>query len=192
MPVTFRRRDNLKFTEAEKRVGQAIRAGFEPLGNELVESIKADSPNDRGGFRKGVRKRISGTGFRTRMIIYDSAPHAEWVEKGREPGKQPPPDVMRSWVRRHGLGASAFSIKTRRQIAAGTRRIFSKATGKRRTAAQSLQVIQKGIVFVIGRAIGKRGIKGLFLFKNLKSKHAEKISAAITQIKVKVAQILNG
>ncbi len=189
MPATFTRRDNLR--RAETRIGEAIRESFEPLGNDLIQSLKDDSPNDTGKFKKGHKKRISGRGLRTRMVILNNAKHAEWVEGGREKGKQPPPDAMLKWVQRHGLGASAFSVKTRRQIAAGTKRSFNRATGKRRTAAQSLLKIQQGIAFLIGRAIGKRGIKGLFLFRDLKAKHSAKISQSITNIKTRVVNILN-
>ncbi len=192
MPIQYRRKDHLRGTEAEKRIGEAIREGFEPLGNELVQSIKADSPSDRGRFKKGVKKRISGKGLKTRLLVYNNLDYAEYIEEGRKPGsKPPPPDVLLGWVRRKGLGAKAFSIKTRRAIAAGTTRSFNRAIGKRRTAAQSLLNIQKSIAFLIGRSIGKRGIKGLFLFKNLKSKQAGKISSAITGIKTRVANLLN-
>lgn len=189
--IIFRRRDNLKGTLAERLIGDGIRSGFNSLGDDLVRDLQSQSPNDRGGFRRGHRKRISGAGLRTRMIIVNTVRHAEFVEFGRKPGKQPPPQVMLAYVRRKGIGAKVFSIKTRRGIGAGTRRTFNKATGKRRTASQSLLVIQKSIAFLIGRKIGKFGIKGLFLYRDLKSRNASKISFAMTRIRLRVASLLN-
>ncbi len=189
--IHYRRKDKLRFTEAEKLVGDAIRAGFEPLGDQLLQDLKTAAPVDRGKFKGGVRKRISGRGLATRMLIFNNADHAEYVEKGREPGKPPPSDTILGWVRRKGLGASAFSLKTRRAISAGTKRSVDRKAGKRRAARDSLLVIQKSIAFLISRAIGKRGLKGKFFFRDLRSKQAAKISAAISGIKVRVAQILN-
>jgi hypothetical protein len=191
MPVTFRRKDNLKPVVAEDKIGIAIRQGFEPLGDKIVNSLRSRSPQDRGKFKKGIRKSLSGRGFKTRMLVLNSTEHAEFVEKGREPGSFAPPDLILGWVRRKGLGASAFSIKSRRAIGAGTRRTFSRAAGRRRTSAQSLLQAQKSIAFLINRKIRMRGIKGKFLFRSVKSDYAGQISASITDIKIRVAQILN-
>lgn len=191
MAITYRRRDNLKGTEAEAKIGEAIRQGFAPLGDDIVTSIKARSPVDRGRFKAATKKRISGAGLRTRMLIFNDAKHAEFVEGGRRKGKQPPPEVMLGWVRRKGLGARGFGVKSRRAISAGTRRTFNRSTGKRRTASQSLLQLQKSIAFLIGRKIGRDGIKGLFLFRDVKSDFASKISSTMVAIQGRVARILN-
>lgn len=189
--IAYRRRDNLKGTEAERMIGEAIRESFSPLGDDIVTSIKARSPVDRGRFKAGTKKRLSGSGLRTRMLIFNDAKHAEFVEAGRRKGKQPPPEAMPGWVRRKGLGAKSFSVKSRRAIGAGTRRTFNRSTGKRRTASQSLLQIQKSIAFLIGRKIGRDGIRGLFLFRDVKSDFASKISSTMVFTRARVARILN-
>lgn len=201
MPVTFRRRDNLKGTEAEEKIGQAVREGFEPLGDELVKTLQAQLPIsnggkfargvDRGRFRRGMKKSVSGRGLKTRMRVFNNDPKAEYLEQDRKPGKGPSSDALLPWVRRKGLGAQSFSVATRRAIVAGTRRIFNRKAGKLRTRVQSLLQIQKSIAFLIARKIGKEGLPGFFLFKNLKSSQAAKISRAITDIKIRVTNILN-
>ena len=191
MPVKFRRRDNLKGTEAEKRIGIAIRSGFDPLGSRLAQSLKSRAPTDRKRYQKSIRHRVTGSGLKTRMRVFAGADHAEYIEKGRPKGSFPNAGAILGWVRRRGLGASQVSQKTRRAIAAGTRRSFNRTTGKLRTRAQSLLAIQKSIAFLIGRAIKRRGIKGKFHFRDLKQDYAQQISAAIARIRSLVAQHLN-
>lgn len=192
MPVRFRRQDKLKGTLAEELIGQAARDGFTHLGDYLVGRLGEKWPEDTGKSKKSLKKRVSGAGLKTRMLVLADADHAEWVEKGRPKGaKQPPPAAMLKLVRRKGLGASAFSVKTRRQIGAGTRRIRSRADGRLRSSSQSLAVIQKSIAFLIGRKIAKDGIPGKFLFRDLKQTYAAEIGATNYSIETKIAQLLN-
>jgi hypothetical protein len=125
------------------------------------------------------------------MVIAAAAAHAEFVEKGREPGKFPPPDAILGWVKRKGLGASAFSIKSRRAIGTGTRRTFNRAAGRRRTAAQSLLQAQKSIAYLVGRKIARKGIKANPLVTNVKQDYASEISATMTSLRLIVARYLN-
>jgi hypothetical protein len=73
MTISYRQPDALKDTLLEDLIGEAIQEGFEPLGDSLVNSLKAAWPEDTGKSRKSIRKRISGNGFKTRMLIYASA-----------------------------------------------------------------------------------------------------------------------
>ena len=199
MPVQFRRRDNLKWTEAEQKVGEAIRSGFAPLGQRLVAFIRARAPQDTRKFWRSVGYSVSGRGLATKMIIRAGSANAEWVEKGREPGKAPPIDVILAWVRRRGLGALAFSMKTRRAISTGVRRTRQRSTGKLRTRSQSLVQVQRGIAFVIARKIGRVGLPnpdspstiGYGFFKNLKRDQGALIATSIVRIRDRVANLLN-
>src|SRR5689334_19877763 len=120
MPAQYLRRDNLKGTEAETRIGAAVSDEFIPLGDFLVSDLRKRAPADRGMYRNSIERRVSGKGFKTRLVVFAGAPEAEYIEKGRKPGKAPPPNVLLTWVRGKGLGAKAFSVKTRRAISAGT------------------------------------------------------------------------
>ena len=200
MPVTFRRQDNLKATEAEERIGKAITSEFTLLGDALVADLQGQAPVDRGGFKKSIRRRVSGRGFKTRLLVYSTSDHAEYIEKGRTPGKAPPPPVLLAWVRRKGLGANAFSIRTKRALTVGIKRTVSRATGKKRTARQSLLEVQKGIAYRIGQDIKKFGLPritghkpshGLHLFEKLQKRKATEIRARISRARVAVTKILN-
>jgi hypothetical protein len=185
LPIKFRSPDNLKDTLLEDLIGEAIQEGFEPLGDSLVNSLKAEWPEDTGKSKKSIRKRISGAGFKTRMLIYASAESYEWVEKGRPKGaKQPPPPVMLAYVRRKGLG-KAYDIRTRKLLRGPDR------AGKLRTGKDTLLRKQKSIAFLVGRKIKRDGIPGKFLFRDLRQNHAPEISATYSQIQTRIAELLN-
>jgi hypothetical protein len=178
-------------------IGQAVKEVFDPLGNDLVAALERDLP---GHYKKTVKRKFTRRGINTQMVIFSNAPGIEAIEEGRAPGKQPPPKVLLKWVQRKGLGANAQSVKTRRSLAVGITRTRSRATGKLRTRVQSLLAKQKSIAFLIGRKIGKEGLPRktgfkpshrLFLFKNLKSNYASRISKALTDIEIRIAAILN-
>lgn len=177
---------------AEKLIGVAIRDTFTPMGHRLVEVLKAEAPVDRGNFRNSIKSKVTGTGFNTKLTIYANSKDAQWAEEGRKPGKQPPPEVMLALVKRKGLGVSALSVRTRRPIAAGTRRTRSRATGKLRTSSQSLAAQQRSIAYLIGRKIGREGTEGSHIFRDLKVNHADIIAPMITGMQNRIAAILNG
>lgn len=180
------------FSKSQKfMVGKAVRGAFDQLGERLVSGLKADAPSDTDKFKKSIRAKVTGQAFNTKLTVSSNLKHAKYVEEGRRPGKAPPPAVMLRLVKRKGLGASAFSVKTRRQISAGTRRIRSRAAGNLRTRARSLAIIQKSIAFLIGRSIGKKGTKGSWLFRDMRTRHAGAIAAAYRQMELRVAQVLN-
>lgn len=192
MPVNFRRHDNLKFSTVGAKLTQVAKGSFNRHGDRLINSIQAKSPFDRGGYKKGVKKRVSGFAFGTIMLIYNSAPHAEWVEKGRKPGSSPPPPApILGWVRRHNIGVGAFAVKSRRPISAGTKRTFNRKTGKQRTAAASLLQAQKSAAFAIGRKIGRDGIPGLWHYRDLRKNEAAIISDMVADIGKGFAAALN-
>lgn len=202
MAVTFRRRDNLRGTEAEAKIGEAIRQGFAVLGDDIISSEQQKLPRsnggkfprgvDRGTYKRSFRKRMRGRGFRTSMLVFNIAKHAEFLEEGRKPGsKAPPSDALLPWVRRKGLGANAFSVKTRRAISAGTRRTFSRKAGKLRTRAQSLLQIQKSIAFLVARKIGKEGLPGFFVFRDMQRNYAAMIFNAKVGIHTRIIAALN-
>jgi hypothetical protein len=184
LPIRYRASTNLT-DKAEDLVGQAIRDEFDPLGDSLVNSLQSEWPEDTGKSKKTIKKRISGRGLKTRMLIFASADHSEWIEKGRPKGaKQPPPDVLLAYVRRKGLG-KAYDIKTRKLIRERDR------IGKLRTGRDTLLRRQKSIAFLIGRAIKRNGIKGKFLFRDLRQKHEGEINAMYGRLRARIAQLLN-
>lgn len=203
MATVFNRRDRLKATVAERLIGDAAADAFDELGRFISTDLQRRLPVDNGGkfprgldrgrYRRGMRYRVSGGGLRTKMRVLNSTANAEVLEEGRKPNsRQPPVDAIEPWVRRKGIGAKAFSIRTRRQISAGITRTFNRREGVLRTRPQSLRNIQRGIAFVIARSIGKKGIPGLFLFRDIHSYYRNQIDAARRKMFTRAHRLLNG
>lgn len=203
MATVFNRRDRLKATVAERLIGDAAADAFDDLGQHISSDLQRRLPVDNGGrfprgldrgrYKRGMKYRVFGGGLRTRMRVSNATANAQVLEEGRPPGsRQPPVDAIEPWVRRKGIGAKAFSVATRRQIVAGTTRTFSRREGKLRTRAQSLRNLQRGIAFVIARSIGKKGIPGLFLFRDIPVHYRSAIDAARRKIFTRAHRLLNG
>lgn len=197
MPVTVKLSGNLTRRQATQYIGRAIRSVYEPMGNDLLDTLRRDLP---GHFAKSPRKRVSGQGFNVKLLLYSNAKGVEYIEEGRKPGKAPPPNVLLKWVRRKGLGGKALSIKTRRALVVGVRRTFDKKAGKLRTRAQSLLAKQKSIAFLIGRRIAKEGLPRntgfkpshrLFLFRDIVKHNPALISGYMQKLQLRVNQVLN-
>lgn len=178
-------------------ISVAAKWALDPLGAFLVSDLQANLP---GHFKKTVKRKFTGRGINLQMVIFSNAPGIKYIEEGRDPGKAPPPAVLLKWVRKKGLGGNALSIKTRRALVTGIRRTRERATGRLRTRAQSLLAKQKSIAYVIGQQIAREGLPrntgrrpshGLFLFRDLKSKHASRINATLTAMQARVTQIIN-
>jgi hypothetical protein len=195
MPVRFKAEGPLTRRNAAAFIGRAIRSIYEPLGNDLVNSLQNDLP---GHYKKTVKKKVTGKSFDTKLTLYSNAAGIEAIEEGRKPGKAPPPDVLLKWVRKRGLGVKSFSIKTRRAL--GVRRIIDRSTGKKRSAGKSLLIQQKSIAFLIGRKIAKEGLPRstgfkpshrLFLFRDIQRNNPATISGYMKLLQLRVNQVLN-
>lgn len=191
MSITMRKNGPVFSPIRENLIGQGIAEAFNPLGQFLVSEGKRTAKKDTRKYERSIRYRISGKGLKTQMRVFAGAEHSEFADAGRKPGKMPPFKPIYDWVRRKGLGAQAFLIKTRRAIAAGTRRTFNRATGKRRTSAQSLKNQYLSITFLIRRSIGKKGVKGTDWWPNIRTTYAAQISVAITTARNRVTVLLN-
>jgi hypothetical protein len=74
------------------------------LYNETVKMITKLHLVSSGAYRGSVVRRAARMAFRTiEGEIRTMSPYADVIEKGREPGKFPPPDAIELWARRKGL-----------------------------------------------------------------------------------------
>jgi hypothetical protein len=103
-------------------------------------------------FRGEYRKKVKVDDIPGGAVLYDFAKHAPIIEGGRRPGsKMPPLDTLEEWVRLKGVG-----------VALGTKQKGKKAPG--RTASL------RGLAFVIGRAIARRGLPALRIVEKASAK----------------------
>jgi len=110
-------------------------------------TLKAKAVNT-GAFMRGWRARRHKLGAE----VYNTAPHAAYVEEGRRPGaRMPPPDVIAKWSKR---------VKIR--LGRGKARISRETMG-----------------FLIARAIAKRGIKGKHVRDSARYAMVEAVTAEV-------------
>jgi len=135
----------------------------------LEREVRRNEPNDRGTLRTGTRGILISPLRGIVGVIGPAERYAEVMEKGRRPNKRRPPiDVIMGWLKRTDKGkAFVRSIKEKYKI-------------KKKTTAL------KSAAFLKARAIGKKGIRGKFMFKNaeieLKPKVNEVFSKAINAL----------
>lgn len=94
----------------EQRLGRELKAArlraLHAVGQQATRMLAfASRPiKDLGSFGAGWRYQAAFD----RLHLFNTAPHAVYVEGGRRPGaKMPPLDPIRAWVLRHGMPASA-------------------------------------------------------------------------------------
>lgn len=109
-------------------------------------------PVDRATYRRGWKCRKLDDG----ASLQNSQAHASIIERGRRPGQRPPPsDTMIGWVHRKGL---------------------TKKAGLRGKAAKQAE---RGMAFVIARAIGRRGLKARWVLKRAMERFRPALRQAI-------------
>lgn len=81
--------------------------------------LRALAPGDvTGNYRRRVTSEVSGSGSDLKLTVYSRSPHRYLVEKGRKPGKMPPPKAL---AKAYGLPASGAFLLARRIARRGTR-----------------------------------------------------------------------
>lgn len=106
---------------------------FAEYGEEFTQLAK-DNLAKTGELYDSIRFEVQVNGENVSLDIL-MEDYATFVDKGRRPGKQPPVDAIRSWVRSKGITTRDNSIGTN-------------SADIERTA------------YVIGRSIGEKGTEG--------------------------------
>lgn len=117
------------------------------------DSLKRQKRVDSGDLGSSISEPRRVQGEEVAFDVIAERDYGIYVEYGRGPGKQPPPDVIRAWVKRR-LGLDG-------------------------TEADSA-------AYLIGRAIGKRGIAGAYFLRE----GAESIN--VDQLAREIEEELNG
>lgn len=96
--------------------------------------------------------------LRDGATVSNSARHAIFVERGRRPGRAPPLDPIKEWVRQKRLDRQALAAAKKRR----------KGTGKvtrKRTAARFLEMFVHMLARRIQRKIAARGVSGRYVLR---------------------------
>lgn len=146
---------NLLKNKTPAEISKRSRAAMNESVTYIQAEVQKGTPVDMGILRGSIFTEIRGTAIPDMTgIIASPLSYAGFVERGRKPGSKPPPvDALLTWVERHlQPHVLAVSIKTRRATKV--------MIGDQKTKAI------RGVAFLVARAIGKRGIKGKFMFRN--------------------------
>lgn len=144
---------NLDFAKSNitRLVDSATLRGLNNTGRKGVTIIRGKTPvGVRGNLKAGIFYKIAGT-IRQRALVFDvkgvGKRYAEYREEGRKPGKRPPPGKIEEWIEGTPRGRKFLAAIMRRYG------IKNREAGVRSAA------------FLKGRAIGRMGYKGAFMFK---------------------------
>jgi len=133
---------------------EAIRTTVKLHGPRIAQayvSSETPPPVDRGTYRRSFKVQDITDG----VVIYNFAPHAGVIERGRRPGRMPPIDVIQAWVRRKHIGAT-FTGPVQRSVS-----VRSKLGGRKKSVGGrkgAIEAQQRNIAFRIARKIGARGL----------------------------------
>lgn len=112
----------------------------------------------RGGETSGENfgaswvSEINVSGLQFHASVRNEAEHARYVERGRRPGKFPPPDEIEDWILGYGVAL---------ELGPGNAKSFESA------------------VFLISRKIARKGTKGHWIMREVKSEWGERRIAAL-------------
>lgn len=157
--------------DAAKMTAQAdkqIESGLTEMGALLERLVVEEAPEgvfgSRGGFRGSIFHEGRGTPVRE-MIVSSTALYAEFVERGRRPGRMPPFEPIRLWVQRKlGVGGAAEVRSNTIEFAAFSGR--KRATKGQRAIAKGLAAENLfRVTWLVARKIGAKGTTGHFPFK---------------------------
>lgn len=135
----------MDFSEIERQIEIEIEQACHRIGNKLkTDAIKYIRDNDKIAWRTLVNS-ISYNIIQNDKAHYliefgSNAPHAKYVHEGREPGKMPPVNAIKEW------------LKTK-----GNRYFKSGFMG--RTRANSTEASLNSLSWVIALKIKEKGIK---------------------------------
>jgi hypothetical protein len=202
MPMAMNTSGPLFGGDPKQQAASTIRRGLNLLGDAAINTIQKQLPGHFG--RKGVvTKKVTGTGLNLTLTVGSDEPGIAEIEGGREPGKQPPPDVLLRWVQRKGLATRRQAAVRARTARASGGRAYAvrKNTAVRQRRQPSIMAVQRSLAFVIGRAIAKQGLPrhtgfkpshGLFVFRDYAANNPAEIADSLNRMGLDLVRGLNG
>lgn len=134
--------------DVEKVSNKALLYCWEYLAGKLQEEIGRDS-YDTGQLARSITYMQVNDG----VLVGSNLEYALVRENGRQPWKFPPLDALVGWTARKGM-----------------------ITGWATQKYDSLHYTDKGVIFVIARAIAERGIQWKHTFQNVFNKEKQNIT----------------
>ena len=153
-------------------VQREIRAALAEVALLLEAETKRATPvGATGTLRGSIASEVrDGPGLRDlQAVVGTPAKYGDVVERGRRPGRMPPPDQLELWVRRK-----------------------LRVTGPRGGKRAPTQAEAKGIAWLIARKIARRGTEGAAMFYEAVEKSQGIIEQRLNAAGAAIVVQLNG
>jgi hypothetical protein len=127
---------------------------LQTFGARITDALKSAVPPNRdtsGALKQSISFSISFAGFPVHFELL-LADYYKFIDAGRSPGRFPPPDVIKAWIKNKRLNIQPYSSLTS----------TSKKTGSIRPEMQNTN----RLAFLIGRKIARTGIAPTNFYSN--------------------------
>lgn len=173
--MNVRVRKQLALREAEIVFAQEVSPALSGLGDELRERVRSKMREDTGEAKRKVKKRVTGSGYRRRLLVTGELPQHVVDEQGRRPGRRfvrlkqmrsktgkeftrkvvlytgmppsGPGSNLDAWAKRRGITNTFLLARKIARDGIAARRPFE------RTKEESLRFIRDSIDAAIGQAV---------------------------------------
>jgi len=136
------------------------------VGEARVKGIMEKEAYDTGALLRSVTHKVRKSKDEVVLTIGSNLEYAWFVEHGRRPGKFPNLDALTKWV---GRMLAREGVKTRVNVTFDQLKELARSKGKKASAQQKAYRIHLGVIYLVGRKIATKGIRGKMIFKRIEN-----------------------
>lgn len=134
------------------------------VGEKRVKGVMQKEAYDTGRLLRSVTSEIQRGNDEIRLILGSNLEYAIHVEEGRKPGKWPNVNALLKWV---GRQLRHKGINTRVNVTLEQLKQMARTGGKPATDQQKAYRKHLEVLYLVGRKIATKGIRGKLIFKRL-------------------------
>ncbi|QDT46166.1 hypothetical protein Pan258_01830 [Symmachiella dynata] len=136
------------------------------VGEARLKGIIEKEAYDTGRLLRSVNSIIQRLPNEIRLVIGTNLEYAFYLEHGRKPGKWPNLDALTKWV---GRKLRQQGVGTRVNVSFDQLKSLARTNGKKATKAQEAYRAHLSALYLIGRKIATKGIRGKFIFQRIEA-----------------------
>jgi hypothetical protein len=134
------------------------------VGEARVRGAMEKEAYDTGALLRSVVSSISEADHKLILRIGSNLDYAWFVEHGRKPGKFPNLDALVAWT---GRKLKANGVNTRINVSFDELKQLARSGGKPATAQQRAYRSHLAFIYLVGRKIATKGIRGKLIFARI-------------------------
>lgn len=134
------------------------------VGEARVKGIMEKEAYDTGRALRSVTHTVRREGDIMRLVVGTALEYVIAIEKGRKPGKWPNLDALTKWV---GRKLRKEGVNTRVNVTFNQLKELARTGGKPATAQQKAYRTHLTVLYLVGRKIATRGIRGKMIFQRI-------------------------